>query len=299
MAKSRRSDSYLEQFPHPFSVQHKITEETEKKWLHLHEQLELIVAVSDNMSCQYESGHLDIPAGSILLLDSLSPHYIYRRSPGQLVDRYVLYFSSAYISRLSLPEFNLLRCFYRSRTPLPGLVQPSPETLPALHRLLDDMIQSSTLQWQFPPHSSDALAYEMQTRFLLGQFLVQLNQLYFHTAEDKAISATSEETSQVLFIKDYIQEHYGESLRIEELSRQFFISKTQLYRAFHAVLGVSIGNYILQVRLIKARDLLRNSDYSIEMIAEKVGYQNLSAFSRAFKANTGVSPHAFRKGETR
>lgn len=296
MEKNR---SYLEQFPHSFSIQHKITQETEKKQLHLHEQLELIVAVSDNMSCQYEAGQLKIPAGSILLLDSLSPHYIYKNRQGQPVDRYVLYFSSEYISRLSVPEFNLLRCFYRSHTPVPGLVQPSADEIPTLQLLLEDMIKSDTLRRQFSPHSPDAIAYEMETRFLLGRFLVQLNQLYSHGEDNGGVSVSSEEVNRVLFIKDHIQKYYDQPLRVEELARQFFISKTQLYKAFHSVLGVSVGNYILQIRIIKAKDLLRNSDCSIEMIAEKVGYQNLSAFSRAFKAQVGISPHAVRKGRAR
>lgn len=296
MEKSR---SYLEQFPHSFSIQHKITQETEKNQLHLHEQLELIVAVSDNMSCQYEAGRLRIPAGSILLLDSLSPHYIYKSCPGEPADRYVLYFSSEYISRLSVPEFNLLRCFYRSHTPIPGLVQPRAGEIPALRLLLEEMIDSDARRRQLSPHSLDAIACEMETRFLLGRFLVQLNQLYFHGESRDGASVASDEVNRVLFIKDHIQKYYGQPLRVEDLARQFFISKTQLYRAFHSVLGVSVGNYILQVRIIKAKDLLRNSDCSIELIAERVGYQNLSAFSRAFKAQVGVSPHAFRKGSVR
>lgn len=77
MTGKGRQSAYLERFPQTFSIQHKITPDTEKQGLHLHAQLELIIAVSDNMACQYETGTLAIPAGSVLLLDALTPHYIY------------------------------------------------------------------------------------------------------------------------------------------------------------------------------------------------------------------------------
>lgn len=293
MAANHRRSACLERFPQTFSIQRKVTPDTEKRRLHLHEQLELIVAVSDNMGCQYETGSLPIPAGSVLLLDALTPHYIYKSSPGGMVDRYVLYFSSEYVSSLSVPELNLLRCFYRNHTPVPGLVSPPEGERLAIRRLLDEMLLSTAQAADHSPGSLEALTYGMQTRFLLGQLLALLNRMCPHGGAQTA--ASPEAVSTALFIKSYIQEHYSRPLRADDLAREFYISKTQLYKTFHHVLGISVGGYITQIRIIKAKDLLVNSSYPVELIAGKVGYQNLSAFSRAFKAHVGVTPNTFRR----
>ena len=293
MAANHRRSACLERFPQTFSIQRKVTPDTEKRRLHLHEQLELIVAVSDNMGCQYETGSLPIPAGSVLLLDALTPHYIYKSSPGGMVDRYVLYFSSEYVSSLSVPELNLLRCFYRNHTPVPGLVSPPEGERLAIRRLLDEMLLSTAQAADHSPGSLEALTYGMQTRFLLGQLLALLNRMC--PCGGVQASSSPETVNTALFIKGYIQEHYSQPLRADDLARKFYISKTQLYKTFHQVLGTSVGSYITQVRIIKAKDLLINSPYPVELIAGKVGYQNLSAFSRAFKAHVGVTPNAFRR----
>lgn len=293
MAEKGRQSAYLEWFPQTFSIQHKITPDTEKQRLHLHEQLELIVAVSDNMACQYETGTLPIPAGSVLLLDALTPHYIYKSRTGAAVDRYVLYFSPEYISSLSVPELNLLRCFYLNRTMTPGLVSLPEEELQPVHRLLEEMILISARTAGCASSSFETLTYVMQCRFLLGQLLAQLNRLC-PQARVQPFPA-SDDVNIALFVKAYIQKHYDAPLRTDDLAQEFYISKTRLYKIFRNVLGISVGGYITQVRMTKAKDLLANSEYPVEIIAGKVGYHNLSAFSRAFKAYTGAAPNTFRR----
>ena len=59
--------------------------------------------------------------------------------------------------------------------------------------------------------------------------------------------------------------------------------------------GVTVGEAITQYRLARAKDLLINTDDSIEWVARRAGYQNLSAFSRLFKAKVGLSPNEFRR----
>uniref|UniRef100_UPI003AB7AC7A helix-turn-helix domain-containing protein n=1 Tax=Eisenbergiella sp. TaxID=1924109 RepID=UPI003AB7AC7A len=75
----------------------------------------------------------------------------------------------------------------------------------------------------------------------------------------------------------------------------FLISKTQLYYIFKEVTGITVSEYITEYRITKAKDFLINTDLSVEMISQAVGYMNISSFSRVFKLKAGCSPLQYRK----
>ena len=106
---------YNEIFPEEFSIRHKISNMTEKRTFHCHRQLEIVIALSDNLKCRFEDHLAHIPRYGIILLDQMNLHYMFNSDPSSPCDRYVLYFSSNYISRLSTPEVNLLECFLLSQ----------------------------------------------------------------------------------------------------------------------------------------------------------------------------------------
>ena len=82
---------------------------------------------------------------------------------------------------------------------------------------------------------------------------------------------------------------------MDDLARRFLISKTQMFNIFKDVLKISVGNYILEARMTKAKDDLINTSYSIEIISQRVGYSSIASFSRVFKARVGLSPLQYRK----
>ena len=89
--------------PEEFSVRHKITETTEKNF-HLHGQMEIIFALSGNLKCKFETGEIDIPRNGWILFNQMDLHLYLSEDGSGICDRYVLYFSSNYISRFSTPE---------------------------------------------------------------------------------------------------------------------------------------------------------------------------------------------------
>ncbi|WP_125140106.1 AraC family transcriptional regulator [Clostridium transplantifaecale] len=96
-------------------------------------------------------------------------------------------------------------------------------------------------------------------------------------------------------IKDYIDQHYRERLTLEGLSEQFFINKFYLTRVFKEQYGISINNYIQQLRITRAKLLLRFSELSIENVGRECGIDDANYFSRVFKKVEEVSPWEFRR----
>lgn len=96
-------------------------------------------------------------------------------------------------------------------------------------------------------------------------------------------------------IHDYLMEHLGERITIEELSRQFHINTTTLKESFKQVYGTSVAAHVNEHRMEQAAKLLRGSDSSIQEIAQSVGFQSQSRFTAAFKNAYGVLPTEYRK----
>lgn len=95
--------------------------------------------------------------------------------------------------------------------------------------------------------------------------------------------------------KKFIFEHYMDDISRNDVAASVFLTPEYFAKLFKAETGIVIKDFINQCRIDRAKDLLRNSETSISMIASQVGFDNFSYFSTLFKKMTGVSPQTFRK----
>ncbi len=91
----------------------------------------------------------------------------------------------------------------------------------------------------------------------------------------------------------------NEDLSVDDIYKGLGISKIQLYRKTKALLGFNVNDYILSVRLQKAKYLLINEDLSISEIAYKVGFSSQAYFSTVFKSKFSVTPSEFKESSKR
>lgn len=284
---------YLENFPEEFSIRHKIAEHTEKKSFHLHRQVEVMYAVSDNLKCRTEHDNISIPSGSILLIDTMNLHYIYGEEGSGLCDRYVMYFSNGFISSLSTQEIDLMECFMADSSVYPMILHPQKSQQTSLRKLMDQMIESTAKQ-ENADTPQTAFMGILNTKFLLGQFLLILNQVFF-AEHGRRSSSENSHYAIISSINEFIRDNIQQEITMDLISKHFAVSKTQLYSIYKEVTGRTISEYITDYRISKAKDYLINSDYSIEAIGEKVGYMTISSFSRTFKNVAEISPLQYRK----
>ncbi len=95
-------------------------------------------------------------------------------------------------------------------------------------------------------------------------------------------------------VSDYIKLHYNDrDLSIEKISREVFVTSGYLRKVFQKEAGMSVNDYILSIRMKKAKELIVSKSVKLSDIAEMVGYQYPSYFSRLFKHVFGVSPSEY------
>lgn len=295
---------FLENFTEEFSIAHKVAPETEKSNFHMHKQLEIVYTISDNMKCRTEKGIYSIPSNCLVLLNCMDLHYFFVNQDSGLCDRYVLYFSSSFISHFSTPESNLLESFQLNRVERPIILQVDGDEVDAFRHLMDEMIVYEKASHAAPksPSAECFRGYSdiLYVKFLLGQFLLRVNRLYGKTYGCNQEGLDRHQAQMLMEICAFIQEHMQdeEKTSMSFLSTHFHISKTQIYNLFKKNTGFTATDFLTECRITSAKHYLINSEYSVEMISGMVGYRNLSSFSRTFKAVAGCSPLQYRKKHT-
>lgn len=100
-------------------------------------------------------------------------------------------------------------------------------------------------------------------------------------------------------IKDYIDTHYQEEIRVEFLADMVNMTPNALSRFFKQHTNVSISGYINEVRIGCATLMLVDSQQTVVEISYKCGFNTISNFNRTFKAIKGVTPSEFRESYKR
>ena len=128
---------------------------------------------------------------------------------------------------------------------------------------------------------------EMQRSFKLLQFL---SNLLLPRPVLKSPQNTLIESAQA-----FIQVHLADHLRVSDLAQEFGLSTSHFSRLFHEVVGMPPYEYIQNMRLSHAKELLMTTTLSIREIAFWVGYTNETAFTSIFTEKIGISPRNYRK----
>ncbi|MGI6056096.1 MAG: response regulator [Bilifractor sp.] len=103
-----------------------------------------------------------------------------------------------------------------------------------------------------------------------------------------------QETSLVLDIVRWLNSHYQENITLQTLSDEFHLNGAYISQLFKNKIGSNYSAYLSQIRMNKAKQLLRTTDLSIAEIADLTGYKDYRTFNRAYKACMGKVPSAER-----
>lgn len=102
----------------------------------------------------------------------------------------------------------------------------------------------------------------------------------------------------ILLIRKYIAEHYHEQLTVQKIASELFFHPAYIGVLFKKNMGVSIHQYLHQVRIGHAMEMMKNENIKLTQIALEVGYNDYPSFITTFRQIQGVSPSSFRRDES-
>lgn len=116
----------------------------------------------------------------------------------------------------------------------------------------------------------------------------------------RAASRPAQPVTTVQAIKNIVDAQYASgTISLKAISEQIYVNPAYLGQLFKAAEGMSFNDYLLRVRMEKAKELLRTTDKKVFEVATEVGYREIDWFYKKFKEYTGVSPSEYRAAKKR
>ena len=248
--------------------------------LHHHDFYEVYLLLRGRVEYIVENQIYRMRPGDWMLTSPLELHQARIATDADAYERFVLWIARPYLDRLSTPRTSLTRCFDTSVSTHTNLLR-LPWAAGAQLRASIERLASLRASREY---GNDLLAQGALVELMIG-----INR----AAEERGDSRPAGSSDQVVdAVLHYINEHYSESLTLDQLAEQFFISKYHLLRKFDAQVGTTVHRYILQKRLINAKQLLAGGVLPNE-VCQYCGFGDYANFYRAFKAEYSQTPRQF------
>jgi len=217
------------------------------------------------------------------LIDSITPvHTLSLYLNTQFVEDFNRSFFLGEEDLLTHSEFEKKPEFVETLYPLHGNIRYN---LSHLKRQIDQGLQDEMLLNEYLHHC------------LLGYY-----QIYHKEIDEKfrSLNFIKEKTRKEVFrrlllAKEYLHSNSNKNVRLEDVADYCCLSINHLLRTFKNAYGLSPHQYLMQLRLDRAKGLLKATNYSLSDITCLVGFESVSSFVRLFKSSVGTTPFKYRK----
>ena len=223
---------------------------------------------------------------SLFILPDATLHKTLASEP---YERYVLHVPLNTLRLLSTPQTDLYQRVVESSRMVE--LGENYETLLSLLRRLD----------RSQEEADGAFGADIRQMNLLGEFLVEALSAAPRTAgvvamkaEQRVMPASREGTLRIDQVLSFLQEHMAEKLTLDQIAAEFYISKYYLSHCFKAATGFSVGQYLINTRILEARRMLQDGG-RVAQVGEAVGFHSNEHFIRTFTKLTGISPKQYAR----
>jgi len=159
-------------------------------------------------------------------------------------------------------------------------------------RLLDEIVGNDLVEWNrlFAQCVPTSVFSGMKYNELREWLLRSIRRLFDYTQE----KAEAKRSSSIGEIMDYLRSHYSEDITLNEIAEKVYLNPTYISRLVKEQTGKNYTELVMEMRIDRAAELLKNTDMFVYEIANAVGYKNLKYFYRVFRKVTGKSPNEYR-----
>lgn len=246
---------------------------------HYHDFHKLIWFISGEVEYHIEGKSYQLEPHDILLINKGEIHKPFVDF-NTIYERYVFYISGEYLEEHSESDSRLDLCFQTAAREQSNVVRLSPAKSRSLYenvKLIENV------------NCENAYGKDMYSRILFLKLMIELNRCCIGNPE--VFHKTARYDKKIVEMLHYINENLAKDLTIETLSSKFYMSKYHMMRKFKEETGYSVHQYILEKRILAARELILMGMPATAASIE-CGFQDYSTFSRAYKKLLGQMPSA-------
>ncbi|MDR2908929.1 MAG: AraC family transcriptional regulator [Oscillospiraceae bacterium] len=243
---------------------------------HFHDHYEILLSLTGSGRFWADRNGFDMRRGSLILLP---PNVLHRScaSPDALYRRSVLRFSPEYARRVSSSVTDLTSCFRANGS---------------LHQLDEGEINSVSALYQRCAGPFEGFGADLRADAAFVGLMLAVCELTDRMAAESSKGGRDMERLEPALL--YIHEHLADPLTLSDIAKQVFLSKNYLCALFKRITGFSVGEYIVNRRILLAQRYLREGVY-VQRAGELSGFSNNSHFIRTFHSTAGCSPGQYAK----
>ncbi|MDF2907402.1 MAG: rhaS [Herbinix sp.] len=247
--------------------------------LHHHDFYECYLFLSGDVTYLIEGKSYQLTPGDIVLVNSTELHQAYINSKNTAYERIVLWINPSFLRELSTGTTDLTGCFESPNRK--NVLRVNYEWQQNIRILLNKLILLERYQ---------GIGQELLYKAYITELMVYINNQTFH--ENVRLDVEAKKSNLIEHILEYIDAHIDEDITIDDLSEYTYLSKFHLSREFKKNTGTTLHRYILQKKLIAAKELILK-DIPITHVYEQCGFGDYSNFFRAFKNEYGMTPKQY------
>lgn len=270
------------------SRKHGITHEhdlTEK--LHYHDFTEIIIILKGTSIHFVEGNEYIASAGDIFVLQGYQAHAFKDANNLEIVN--VMFDTNSKPTLIDVealkkvPGYSalfILEPQYRNRHHFKNILRLNRKDLARIEFIINTM---------FLEQNNENAGYEIILKNKLEELVINLSREYSKLKSREAISLL-----RIGSTIDYLENNYEHDINLEFLADKSFMSVRNFQRVFKKATGQSPIDYLIHIRLEKAKQMLRESNEQVTDIAIQSGFNEYNYFSRKFKNVVGISPVKYR-----
>lgn len=251
--------------------------------LHWHECLEIISVESGWIEVEIDRKRYRIQSGQIAVINPRQLHSCDRFDPDATL-RCLIIDMDVFRSRfVDSSEERFILPLLEGRVLLAEQIDGSNGLQSLIHSCVDSFDRRD-------------IAYQLHLKALIFELLYQL--FAFHCAMREAEQRnlpTSVSRERVNAVLEYVDTHYAERIQLNDLVEIVHINKYYICKIFQQYTGKTVFNYVNEVRIRKAEELLLTTNRTVTDIAYATGFLDINYFSRIFKQIMGITPTELRK----
>ncbi len=254
---------------------------------HWHYFVEILYMLEGNAYVEAGEENYVLEPGDLIVFYPQMPHAIY--STGQLPIRYyVLKFDAVHLnmSGSALPPISSLLAMAAEEREVSVYLEKDTLDGRKVRRLIQESIKAleeKNFGYDIVLHSNYCL--------VMAEIFRVWEQEGLQIKKRRKESSLNEKFAKV---SEYISQHYQEEISVEDLAGKLRMSYSYFAAKFKEYYGQTCKEMILAVRLQKAEDLLRFTDFDLTYISQETGFCDCSHFIKAFKQKYGVTPRKYR-----
>lgn len=248
---------------------------------HRHDAFEIYLFLGGNMKLYVEQSCFLCKPGDMFLISPDQFHTVVCNGDCEY-DRIIINIKEDLVKKMSYEDVYLGECFKLDSLDQVKLISLSENELKDFLNLF----------WQFQEmRIKPEFGYSLLANAYLTQILVFINRLFLH---QRLESGKNIMPPLVQSVMEYIREHLGEQITLDELSEKFFFNGKYISRCFKKHTGLTIRTYILDQRIAMAKKLLADG-CNVSEACYKSGFSDYANFIRSFTNAVGISPGKYSR----